>query len=91
MHERFTGKLHATLLGNHSLWPHPDEGRKTVGGTSTSLMPPTRYVEDDSWEAQASLGATSSSASPRWISPLATGVTAPSFFLFVTTTGVMVS
>ena len=64
---------------------------RRVGDTSTALMPPTRYVEADSREAQASLGATSSSASPRWISPLATGVTAPSFFLFVTTTGVMVS
>ena len=64
---------------------------RRVGGTSTSLMPPTRYVEADSREAQASLGATSSSASPRRISPLATGVTAPNFFLFVTTTGVMVS
>ena len=63
---------------------------RRVGGTS-ALMPPTRYVETDSRKAQASLGATSSSASPRWISPLATGVTAPSFFLFVTTTGVMVS
>ena len=40
---------------------------RRVGGTSTSLMPPTRYVEADSREAQASLGATSSSASPRWI------------------------
>ncbi len=67
---------------------HRDDRR--VGGTSTSLMPPTRYVEADSRETQASLGATSSSASPRWIWPLATGVTAPSFFLFVTTTGVMV-
>ena len=64
---------------------------RRVGGTSTALMPPTRYVRSDSRKAQASLGATSSSASPRWISPLATGVTAPSFFLFVTTTGVMVS
>ena len=64
---------------------------RRVGDTSAMLMPPTRYVEADSREAQASLGATSSSASPRWISPLATGVTAPSFFLFVTTTGVMVS
>ena len=83
--------MHATLLGNHSLWPYPDERRKTVGDTSTALMPPTRYVEADSREAQASLGATSSSASPRRISSLATGVTAPNFFLFVTTTGVMVS
>ena len=64
---------------------------RRVGGTSALLMPPTPYVETDSRKAQASLGATSSSASPRWISPLATGVTAPSFFLFVTTTGVMVS
>ncbi len=64
---------------------------RRVGGTSALLMPPTRYVEANSRKAQASLGATSSSASPRWISPLATGVTAPSFFLFVTTTGVMVS
>ena len=38
-----------------------------------------------------SLGATCSSASPRRTSPLATGSTAPNFFLFVTTTGVMVS
>ena len=66
-------------------------GRKDGGGTSAMLVPPTRYVEADSREAQASLGATSSSASPRWIWPVATGVTAPSFFLFVTTTGVMVS
>ena len=64
---------------------------RRVGGTSALLMPPTRYVETDSRKAQASLGATSSSASPRWICPLATGVIAPSFFLFVTTTGVMVS
>ena len=64
---------------------------RRVGGTSPLLMPPTRYVENDSRKAQASLGATSSSASPRWICPLATGVIAPSFFLFVTTTGVMVS
>lgn len=98
MLKRLTGELHATLLGNHSLWPRTDggrqrshESRQTVGGTSAALVPPTRYVEADSREAQASLGATSSSASPRWISPLATGVTAPNFFLFVTTTGVMVS
>ena len=64
---------------------------RRVGGTSALLMPPTRYVETDSRKAQASLGATSSSASPRWICPLATGVTPPNFFLFVTTTGVMVS
>ena len=64
---------------------------RRVGGTSALLMPPTRDVETDSRKAQASLGATSSSASPRWICPLATGVIAPSFFLFVTTTGVMVS
>ena len=64
---------------------------RRVGGTSALLMPPTRYVETDSRKAQASLGATSSSASPRWICPLATGVIAPNFFLFVTTTGVMVS
>ena len=64
---------------------------RRVGGTSALLMPPTRYVENDSRKAQASLGATSSSASPRWICPLATGVIAPSFFLFVTTTGVTVS
>ena len=64
---------------------------RRVGGTSALLMPPTRYVESNSRKAQASLGATSSSASPRWICPLATGVIAPSFFLFVTTTGVMVS
>ena len=64
---------------------------RRVGGTSPLLMPPTRYVENDSRKAQASLGVTSSSASPRWICPLATGVIAPSFFLFVTTTGVMVS
>ena len=64
---------------------------RRVGGTSALLVSPTRYVRSDSRKAQASLGATSSSASPRWISPLATGVTAPSFFLFVTTTGVMVS
>ena len=64
---------------------------RRVGGTSALLMPPTRYVESNSRKAQASLGATSSSASPRWIWPLATGVIAPSFFLFVTTTGVMVS
>ena len=64
---------------------------RRVGGTSALLMPPTRYVESNSRKAQASLGATSSSASPRWICPLATGVTAPNFFLFVTTTGVMVS
>ena len=64
---------------------------RRVGDTSAMLMPPTRYVEADSREAQASLGATSSSASPRWICPLATGVTPPNFFLFVTTTGVMVS
>ena len=64
---------------------------RRVGGTSALLMPPTRYVESNSRKAQASLGVTSSSASPRWICPLATGVIAPSFFLFVTTTGVMVS
>ena len=64
---------------------------RRVGGTSALLMPPTRDVESNSRKAQASLGATSSSASPRWICPLATGVIAPSFFLFVTTTGVMVS
>ena len=68
---------------------HRQERR--VDGTSALLMPPTRYVESNSRKAQASLGATSSSASPRWICPLATGVIAPSFFLFVTTTGVMVS
>ncbi|ERH32402.1 hypothetical protein HMPREF1980_00410 [Actinomyces sp. oral taxon 172 str. F0311] len=42
MHERFTGKLHATLLGNHSLWPHPDESRKTVGGTAAGATHPVR-------------------------------------------------
>ena len=38
---------------------------RRVGGTSALLMPPTRYVEANSRKAQASLGATSSSASPR--------------------------
>ena len=55
------------------------------------LVPPTRVVGNNPRKAQASFGATSSSWSPRKTCPLASGVTAPNFFLFVTTTGVMVS
>ena len=85
-----TTKRASDTTGTTDGWaaPRPSWGRPP---TSALLVPPTRYVRSDSRKAQASLGATSSSASPRWISPLATGVTAPSFFLFVTTTGVMVS
>ena len=81
----------ATAAATKQYTPRRHRINRRVGGTSTALMPPTRYVDADSREAQASLGATSSSASPRWIWPVETGVTAPSFFLFVTTTGVMVA
>ena len=91
-------------LAHHGSITQPDSPKQPTPNLDTTshekqkggrhrraMVPPTRCVRIGSRKAQASLGATSSSASPRWICPLATGVIAPSFFLFVTTTGVMVS